>query len=565
MSLPTAISTAAQTADSTGALVVATAPLSMSTSSTSSSTSTTPTSTTSTAAATTTASPSSSNSSSSDDAATKAGIALGVLGGLFVVLAFAYWLIVRRRKQIEGQQRREAADKEKFHGSDDDMPPPVGVSAARPPRLSLRMTGLFTGFNAPGQTLQHPSQKANKPIAMANTASTLRAPGASTWDRPMTSDSSSEHNPFGINAQVLVEPGTPVDLAQATTPVSETSLHMTSPEQRGGLAPAPRGSALTSTTSTTGRVSAVTMDSATVPPLVTSTLPHSPADSADVSPIESAYDAPMDQALTSSDTDSLSGDEVAIASTVGRQPSERRQSVRQSNVPAPLDLTLPPKLFAVPPSPAGTEYSMQEMDPGHSPIASSSAAAIAAAGGPNNSTVHRVQLDFKPTLDDEMGLQAGQLVRLLHEYDDGWALCIRLDRSEQGVVPRTCLSTRPVKPRTPPAAMPPRGPPVSAQGRPRGPSIGSQRAAGPQYGPGPAGMHGPGYMRPMVPGGRAAGPVPQARSAGGEGLRNQSPNGVGMKSSSPGPSNRQQEYRPKPNVADYYGAAASRAPPGQAY
>ena len=27
------------------------------------------------------------------------------------------------------------------------------------------------------------------------------------------------------------------------------------------------------------------------------------------------------------------------------------------------------------------------------------------------------------------------------------ALCIRLDRSQQGVAPRTCLSTRPVKPR----------------------------------------------------------------------------------------------------------------------
>ena len=47
------------------------------------------------------------------------------------------------------------------------------------------------------------------------------------------------------------------------------------------------------------------------------------------------------------------------------------------------------------------------------------------------------------------------------------ALCVRLDRSQQGVAPRTCLSTRPVKPRSKP---PPRGPlmpiprlPVQAQ------------------------------------------------------------------------------------------------------
>jgi hypothetical protein len=34
--------------------------------------------------------------------------------------------------------------------------------------------------------------------------------------------------------------------------------------------------------------------------------------------------------------------------------------------------------------------------------------------------VHRVQLDFKPSMDDELEIHAGQLVRLLHEYDDGW-------------------------------------------------------------------------------------------------------------------------------------------------
>ena len=34
--------------------------------------------------------------------------------------------------------------------------------------------------------------------------------------------------------------------------------------------------------------------------------------------------------------------------------------------------------------------------------------------------VHRVQMDFRPNMDDELELSAGQLVRLLHEYDDGW-------------------------------------------------------------------------------------------------------------------------------------------------
>lgn len=43
-----------------------------------------------------------------------------------------------------------------------------------------------------------------------------------------------------------------------------------------------------------------------------------------------------------------------------------------------------------------------------------------AAGGAPPGNVHRVQLDFKPSMEDELELGAGQLVRLLHEYDDGW-------------------------------------------------------------------------------------------------------------------------------------------------
>ena len=57
---------------------------------------------------------------------------------------------------------------------------------------------------------------------------------------------------------------------------------------------------------------------------------------------------------------------------------------------------------------------------------------------PNN--VHRVQLDFKPSMEDELELRSGALVRMLHEYDDGWCLCVNMDRSKQGVAPRTCLS-----------------------------------------------------------------------------------------------------------------------------
>jgi hypothetical protein len=51
------------------------------------------------------------------------------------------------------------------------------------------------------------------------------------------------------------------------------------------------------------------------------------------------------------------------------------------------------------------------------------AAVAAGVGGkatPPGDNVHRVQLDFKPSMEDELEIRAGQLVRMLHEYDDGW-------------------------------------------------------------------------------------------------------------------------------------------------
>jgi hypothetical protein len=60
------------------------------------------------------------------------------------------------------------------------------------------------------------------------------------------------------------------------------------------------------------------------------------------------------------------------------------------------------------PSPAGTEFSMTSVTPS------------GVANGPPPSNVHRIQLDFKPSMEDELELCAGLLVRLLHEYDDGW-------------------------------------------------------------------------------------------------------------------------------------------------
>jgi hypothetical protein len=94
-----------------------------------------------------------------------------------------------------------------------------------------------------------------------------------------------------------------------------------------------------------------------------------------------------------------------------------RGASKRGNGPKPLDFTQ--KLPGIgQPSPSGTEFSFSEAP--STPVVTSGAAAIAAAGGPANAMVHRVQLEFMPSMDDELEVHAGQLVRILHEYDDGW-------------------------------------------------------------------------------------------------------------------------------------------------
>lgn len=49
-----------------------------------------------------------------------------------------------------------------------------------------------------------------------------------------------------------------------------------------------------------------------------------------------------------------------------------------------------------------------------------------------------VKCTFIPSLPDELEISTGETVRVLSEYDDGWALCVN-SRGEQGMVPLECL------------------------------------------------------------------------------------------------------------------------------
>ncbi|KAG5912933.1 hypothetical protein E4U42_001687, partial [Claviceps africana] len=333
--------------------------------------------------------------SNETSAGAKAGIAFGVLGGVFVVGLIAFLLYSRRRRQTLGA--RSGEDDEKCQRNHRPFETMTIRSDPNAPRISLRpVTQFFPNLGLDKRT--------SKAVGGAALMTPAAAPVKSNRqnndmrDRPSTSQSTHPGNPFGTQAERVLE--------------------STIPEH--------------------------------------STVPCS---------------------------DPFKANGTAAAGAAGAAGALARKTSMRSSGRRPVDLTVDSVLAPVPSSPAGTEFSMTSLHPGSAAWQSKEAAAIAAAGGPHNSNVHRVQLDFKPSLEDEMEMKAGELVRLLHEYDDGWALCIRLDRSQQGVVPRTCLSTRPVKPRSPeggprpgipvnplgqfPKGLPPR--PMTPQGRPMTP------------------------------------------------------------------------------------------------
>lgn len=111
----------------------------------------------------------------------------------------------------------------------------------------------------------------------------------------------------------------------------------------------------------------------------------------------------------------LSASEGASIASAGLAAGSATSLAKLQNAPKPLDLQAnhPPSHIlplrdAAAPSPVGSQFSMTSMTPS------------AVASGMGTANVHRIQLDFKPSMDDELELRAGQLVRLLHEYDDGW-------------------------------------------------------------------------------------------------------------------------------------------------
>ncbi|KAJ7706886.1 hypothetical protein B0H17DRAFT_571871 [Mycena rosella] len=140
-----------------------------------------------------------------------------------------------------------------------------------------------------------------------------------------------------------------------------------------------------------------------------------------------------------------------------RNRQMRRQTTQWTGV-QPMTSSFEPRAVMVTPFPAGGAGNMGETSPGvtfgrSQALALAASAPVpnmpqavpssynnpAAAAAPAGATpTALVRYEFIPTLPDELSITTGELVRLLAEYDDGWALCAN-GRGDQGMVPLECL------------------------------------------------------------------------------------------------------------------------------
>jgi len=280
----------------------------------------------------------------------KAGLAIGILVIIGLLVA-GIFLCYRRRKKHES---------EAYGKTDDEKSPYAGGlvraqsttstrTTATAPRLSLRpVTQFLPDLAARG-----------KAASAAGTA----AGGAAMASR----DHNNPANPFGNHAEV----------------------------------------AQPSQTSSENEKSALPIQANTENPFADTVVPSNTDRSVDPTadiPAPLRVKTPTPEAAAAVGAGTIGAGAGAIA---GAKFAERH------NAPKPLNLSPNRPVSPAGASPAVSEFSQTSVSSG------------ALTNGPPPSNVHRIQLDFKPSMEDELSLRAGQLVRLLHEYDDGW-VCIHI-------------------------------------------------------------------------------------------------------------------------------------------
>lgn len=316
----------------------------------------------STASATTSAAASTSNGLTGG---AKAGIAIGVLGGIGLIAGLVlFWLHKQRKNREEAAAAAAAAENEKFARSQPPptttAPPPKSMGAyssapstpATAPQVSLRPITQFNPMLAqPGGANPYAAGAAVGAAAGAVAAGGLQVNRSA--ERPYSG--SAHVPPQSPRQDPFTDPVNPFDNgAQAASPPLPPAKDASSPVR--DLIPSPTGSA--------------------------HNLP---------SPI--TEEGPSAGSVEAAAGGAVAGAAVGAAAVSAVAAAKSDDKSAEPRTPSP-------------------EYVENAGSRPQSPV-------VGGAGAPV-SNVHRVQMDFTPSLADEMELRAGQLVRLLKSYDDGW-------------------------------------------------------------------------------------------------------------------------------------------------
>lgn len=287
----------------------------------------------------------------------KAGLAIGIILVVALLLGLLFFCFRHRRKQANEDYVK--ADDEKaayMEGLKRSQSVTSTRTTATAPRLSLRPITQFM----PDMATRGKATSSVTPAAASG------AVGGAVVGAAASKDTNDPENPFGNHAEVSRKSQGPSE--------KEIGLPI-----QNNAAENPFG--------TNAEILPQTDDLATL------SMP------------DNAVPAPLRVRTPTPEASSIAGG-AAVAGAAGGLAAAKFAA--RHNAPKPLHLVSKGSISPAASSPAVSEFSQTSVAP------------AAMVNGPPPSNVHRIQLDFKPSMDDELGLRAGQLVRLLHEYDDGW-------------------------------------------------------------------------------------------------------------------------------------------------
>jgi hypothetical protein len=343
----------------------------------------------------------------------KAGLAIAIIAVIGIIAALLLWFLGKKRREKEAYSR--ADDEKTTFGakSKNNYPsstvvagagPAFGMSSAKAPRLSLRpmsrmMPEFFGGAGSrrSGGNLLNtvsesgPSAPAPAPAPVAAAGALRNMPPQQRSQSPLAYHQNQRpmaDNPFADPQNPFADP----EKSPAPLPKSEPSR---APQLPLGFMP-----------TTNPQPAPSPVERQPVP--MNGPTPNPPYPTSSPNPY--ALGAAAAGAVVASAAAAAAASQAPKKQLSPReQPSEFHSTARdQPPAQAPMTSAPVPAPNPAPSTPASV-----------APLAV--AAAVPSPGpDPTVGNVYRVLMDFVPSMDDELDLKTGQLVRLLHEYDDGW-------------------------------------------------------------------------------------------------------------------------------------------------